>query len=584
MSTDALPSQAPRVEPSRKFRTDAETDAEGKKLVLGLPPARVWCGPVLAILGLTFVLVGGADADLTGADAATGLAASSGFGPLGQAYGQWRPDVWPLRAAVARLVYLLGEPGKTDNGAVLWPSAVAGLVAGWLVARRMIAAGRTTLALLFGFAWFGSIALLGHAASSGVDFLAGMATVAALDRLIGRRSDWIAGLWASAAFLAGGWPPLLVLALAIIVLGRRDADFSLKLIVPPVLTAAAWLAWTVQAASAQAAAAALVWPITRGLAWTLPTSFGSFAAAIARPLDAKPAWAVPLGLLALGLPLSPFALLLASGDLRRRIKEGAAGAMELDWLRVGVAAMIGATIVPGLAPAAALPALAGLLVAAAAGLEAAWSGGLSPRGRRAFFGIVLVLTAGWVFVAMYTTFILTIVFTYYRTVGVILAAGSLLVAALIWRSVETWSSRRAVVGMLVLAACLKWLHWGFYVPEWNYRYGQGPWGRAIGQWMLPHWPVYTLHEWPEDLAWAVGRPVRLIHSPQHLAFPETRESKHVLLLESEFENWPPSAPKLVKVASFEAPHPAANRRILARTEGVLLTPSGRVVSRVPAPE
>ncbi|WP_165244174.1 hypothetical protein [Paludisphaera soli] len=577
MSVDGMKTQTPRPEALRRFRAD-----EGK-VVLKIPEARAWCGPALVVLGLVYVLVGGADSDLTGADARTGLAASSGFGPLGQVYGQWKPDVWPLRAAVSRLVYLLGEPGKTENGAVLWPSAVAGLVAGWLVARRLIAAGKTTAALLFGFAWFGSGALMSHAASSGVDFLTGMATIAALDRLVGRRSDWIAGVWASVAFLAGGWPPLVVLALAIIVLGRRDADFSLKLVVPPALTAVAWLAWTVQVASVEAAAAALVWPVTQRLAWTLPTSFGAFAAALASPLTQKPAWAVPIGVFLLGLPLSPFGLLLAGGALRRDLKQEGS-TIELDWLRIAVAVLIGGTVVPGLTSAAALPALAGLLVAAAAGLEAAWNGRLSTPARRAFFAIVIALTAAWVFVSLYATFVLTIVFTYYRPVGVVLAVGTLAVAALVWRAVETWSARRSVVAMLVLTACLKWLHWGFYTPEWSYRYGQGPWGRAIGQWTLPHWTIHTLHEWPEDLAWAVGRPIRLIHSPQHLAFPETAESKHVLLLESEFDNWPPSAPRLTKVAAFEPPNPFGSRRILARTEGVLLTPSGRLVSRVPAPE
>ncbi|AMV37028.1 hypothetical protein [Planctomyces sp. SH-PL62] len=577
MSVDEIPTRTSRAEAVRRFRPD-----EGK-LVVKLPPARAWCGPALVLLGLAYVVLGGADSELTGADARTGLAASSGFGPLGQIYGQWRPDVWPLRAAVSRLVYLLGEPGRPENGAVLWPSAVAGLIAGWLIAHRLIAAGKTTAALLFGFAWFGSGALLGHSGSSGIDFLSGMATIAALDRLVNRRSDWIAGTWASFAFLAGGWPPLVVLALAVIVLGRRDSDFSLKLIAPPVLTAVVWLAWTVQTASAEAAAAALVWPLTQKLAWTLPTSLGSIAAAMASPLTQKPVWAVPLGLFVLGMPLSPFALLLASGPLQRSLKQDGSG-IELDWLRIGIASLIGGTIVPGLASASALPALAGLLVAAAAVLEAAWSGGLSPRARRAFFGIALALTVGWVFVAAYATFVMAIVFTYYRPIGVVLAFGSLIVAVLAWRSVETRSARRAVIGMLVLTACLKWLNWGYYTPEWNYRYGQGPWGRAIGQWLLPHWTIHTLHEWPEDLAWAVGRPIRLIHTPQHLAFPETSESRHVLLLESEFVNWPPSAPKLVKVASFEPPHPAGSRRILARTEGELLTPSGRLVSRVPAPE
>ena len=573
MSIDGI--QAPRADLARRVRAD------GGKVVFQLPGPKVWCAPALLVLGIVFVLVGGADADLTGADAHLGLAASEGFGPLGRVYGHWRPDVWPLRAAVSRLFHLLGERGRPDPGAVLWPSAIAGLAAGCIVARRFLARGDATTAIFFGFAWFGSCALLNHAASSGVDLVTGLATIAALDRLVNRRADWITGLWASAAFLCGGWPPLLVLALAVLVLGRRDADFSVKMIAPPILTAVAWAIWTAQVASVEAAAAALAWPLTQRLPWTPPASVGALLAALAAPLNQRPAWAVPLGVFLMGAPLSPFAFLLFSKPLRDEMKSKDGG-LVLDWGRVGLAAIIGGTVVPGLASASAPVALVGLLAMAAAGLEAAWSGKLSPRARRVFFGMIAAATALWVFVSGYATFLLTIVFTYYRPIGVVFAIGSVGVAALAWRAFETRSARRAVVGMLLLTACLKWLHAGFYTPEWTYRYGQGPWGRAIGQWLLPHWTIYTLHEWPEDLAWAVGRPFRLINSPQHLAFPASAESKHVLLLEAEYENWPPSAPKLVKVASFEPPNPGGSRRILARTEGILTTPSGRLVSRVSA--
>lgn len=571
---DEMP--AARAEPGRRFRAD-----EGQFL-LKLPGPRTWCGPALALMGLAYVVIGGSAADLAGADARIGIAASEGFGPLGQVYGHWRPDVWPLRAAISRLVFLLGEPGKPESGAVLWPSAVAALAAGWIVARRFVLLGKTTTALLFGFAWFGSWAVMGHAGSSGVDFLTGLATIVVLDRLLGRRSDWIAGLWASAAFLCGGWPPLLVIGLAVLVLGRRDADFSFKLIAPPVLTAIAWFFWTIETASAEAAAAALVHPLTQKLPWSMPPSWMAFVGALALPLGRGTAWGVPIGIFLMGLPLAPFAFLLAARSVREGLK--AEGGPTLDWARIGLAALVCGTVVPGVASAASLPALMGLLVASASALEAAWSGRLSTPARRWFLGLVVAMTAGWLFITLYGTFVLTIVFTYYRPIGVVFGIGGLIVSAIVWRAVETSSLRRGVAAMLVMTACLKLAQAGFYVPEWNYRYGQGPWGRAIGQWLLPHWTLYTQHEWPEDLAWAIGRPVRLLSSPQHLAFPENGESRHVLLLESEYQNWPPSAPKLVKVASFEPPTPFASRRILARTEGTLTTPSGRLVSRVPAPE
>jgi hypothetical protein len=121
------------------------------------------------------------------------------------------------------------------------------------------------------------------------------------------------------------------------------------------------------------------------------------------------------------------------------------------------------------------------------------------------------------------------------------------------------------------------VHWTYYVPEWNYRHGQGPWGRAVGQWLLPNWTVYTFHDWPPDLAFAIGRPVRQLRSPQHLAFLATEQSKHVLLLESEFEHWPADAPALFKVATFHDQF--GGRRVLARTAGVLITPTGTLYSQ-----
>ena len=99
-----------------------------------------------------------------------------------------------------------------------------------------------------------------------------------------------------------------------------------------------------------------------------------------------------------------------------------------------------------------------------------------------------------------------------------------------------------MVALVILTVCVKLVHWGYYVPEWNYRHGQGPWGRAIGQWLLPNWTLYTFHAWPEDLALATGRPVRQLLTPQHLAYPATTEARHVLLQQSEFENWPETRP------------------------------------------
>src|SRR4051794_10776547 len=50
-----------------------------------------------------------------------------------------------------------------------------------------------------------------------------MATVAALDRIIGRGSDVVAGLWSALAFLSAGWAPPGLIALSTGVVGPRGA-------------------------------------------------------------------------------------------------------------------------------------------------------------------------------------------------------------------------------------------------------------------------------------------------------------------------------------------------------------------------
>src|SRR5262249_35585361 len=102
--------------------------------------------------------------------------------------------------------------------------------------------------------------------------------------------------------------------------------------------------------------------------------------------------------------------------------------------------------------------------------------------------------------------------------------------------------------------------------EWNYRRSQGPWGRAVGQWVPPNWTIFTFHTLRTDLAFATKHPVRQLFSPQHLAY-ETGQAKFVLLLESEFQHWPPQAPGLIKVAEFQDEY--GGTRVVARTDGPL---------------
>ncbi len=132
---------------------------------------------------------------------------------------------------------------------------------------------------------------------------------------------------------------------------------------------------------------------------------------------------------------------------------------------------------------------------------------------------------------------------------------------------------------MVLGIGLKLAHCGYYVPEWNYRRSQGPWGRAIGQWIPRKWSLYTLHDWPDDLSFFIGRPVRQLRSPRFLNYLPGSESRYVLLQTQEFENWPDHAPPISLVARFH--DQLGEERILARTAGLLPVPGQRILRYTP---
>ncbi|MGO9596945.1 MAG: hypothetical protein ACLP7Q_02865 [Isosphaeraceae bacterium] len=507
---------------------------------------------MLALMAIGFVLVGAGNLDLGPDDARAGLAAGEPLGPLGQVFGFWAPDLWPLHVAAVKLAAMVAGGRQIASEAVLWPSALAALAIGTLLTRRLADSLGRRAGLWFALAWFGCLGVVDHSAATGLDFLGGLATVAALDRLLHRGSDWTAGIWTAVAVLAAGWPPVVLVLLAVIVVGRTGSSLSFRLLVPPAIAGTLWSIWSLCAASTEA-----------------------WAAALTLPLTLQPDWWLAARVLAMGLPISPCAILFLNRPVRESLSP-TAKALLLGWGQVAAASMIAGTVIPGLSRAAAVPALAGMLVMAGAGLEAAWSGTLTRGGRRIFLALLSGLLTIWLITLMYGSYLWLLVFPYYRAVGIAVLVPGIAALVLGWRAIETGGSRRAVMAMVLLAVALKVAHWGYYVSEWNYRHGQGAWGRAIGQWLLPNWTLHTMHDWPPELAFAIGRQVRQLPTPEHLAYPATREAKHVLLLQSEFDHWPASAPKLFKVASFQDRQ--GSTRILARTAGVLLTPSGTLHS------
>jgi hypothetical protein len=499
-------------------------------------PAAVALFRGLAVIALAvgFVLIGGAKLDLGPIEARLGVAAGEALGPFGRFFGGWEPSLWPAPVALSR-AWAWFEGGTPTAAAVRWPSAIAGVLIGFLLTRRMLGALGPWASALVGLCWFGSVALIDRSAGAGLDLIMGLGTVAALDRIVGRRSDPIAGLWASLAFLAGGWPPLALIAMATVVIGRPESGLSAGLILPPLATAVAWSAWALGQAQAEA-----------------------WAAALALPLTQKSAWFFVPGVLGLGLPWSPLVLLAAS----RTVRAGWAGrgrGLVVGWLQVA------GTVVPGLASAARMPALAGLAVVAAACAEQVRIGSAAPKARRVFLALAGSVVALWIALVIISGIFLASAVPYYRGLAILLIGLALGTGLVGLGALFAGDARRGLVALAAVAIGLRIAHSGYYIPEWNYRRSQGPWGRAIGQWVVPGWPIYTVHSWPADLAFATEHPIRQLRQPKNLAYQDGPSPKFVLLLAPEFEHWPAEAPSLVRVATFQDEH--GSTRVLARTAG-----------------
>ena len=508
---------------------------------------RVGRPAVVALAGF-FILLGAGNLDLNATEARLGLAVGDGFGPLGRVAGFWDPSVWPVPIALGQVAGWFEEEGATQNS-VRWPAALAGCLIGYLLTRRSRIALNPRAGVMVAVAWFSSLALMDRSSHLNLDLVAGLGTVAALDRLLARGSGWAVGAWASWAFLAGGWPPVAVLGLATVVLGRSGASWNWRTSVPVALTVAAWSAWALTQSSAEAWASALTLPITQSSAWMFT-----------------------LVVLGAGFPWAPIVGLMAARSVRDQWS-GPSRGLVVGWLQVVGACLVVGSIVPGLASAATVPALAGLAVVAASLWDRACSGsGMAPGPRRVLGGLVLAVAGLWLVVALAWGGSVAFTIAYYRATMIIMIAASAVAFGLAVASVRLADPRRGCAALLLVAVAIKLGHWGYFVPEMNYRTSAGPWGRAIGQWVPEGHPVYTLHAWPADLAYAISRPIRQLAGPQLVEYQPGKGSKFLLLAESEYDEyqkWSEGWPKLVKVAEFQDEE-GLSRRILTRTAGPIL--------------
>ena len=544
--------------PTRRLRADVAEPAEG----LGHAPATaIW----IALAG-AFALLYAGSLDLNETEAHLGLSIAAGLGPFGQVFGGWDPSVWPAQIAAGRF-WAWADGGRVLTGAIRWPAAIAGVLLGAFLSRRLTATMGPRAGVIAGLTWFGCLGLIdgpggfasmtisflgsclgldprallsGLGTPPGVDLIAGLGVVAALDRILHRGAGWVAGLWAALAFLAGGWPPLVVIALATVVLGRRGSTLSWRLAIPPMVAAVAWSAWAMRASTA---------------AWGV---------ALSLPLTQRSAWLLAPEVVALSLPWGPLALLATRRSVR--IGWGDEGrSLVFGWLQVAGAAALAGTVIPGLATAARLPALAGLAVAAAACADRIWEGELAPVSRRLVLGLGVAISLAWAALIVPGGTYLALAVSFYRPISLGLVLLAVLTCLAAGIAAGTGRTRWALGVVAAVAVGLKVAHAGIYVPEWNYRLSQGPWGRAIGQWVPPKWPIYTLHPWPASLAFATGHPVVQVIDERILPTLRGPKPQFVLLLPEEFEHWRRSAPKLLKVRTFQ--DDAGRPRILARTEG-----------------
>lgn len=497
---------------------------------------------IVAFLAMAcwFVLLCGGNLDPNASEAKLGMAASEGIGPYGQVYGNWDPSLWPAQLMTSQL-WARGEGGRGSTAAIRWPSAIAALAIGLILTRRANRVLGPRAAILTALCLFGSVAMIDRSATLGLDMIAGFAVLGALDRLLSRGSDLKAGLWTSLAFLAGGIPPVVVILLPTIVLGRRESTLSWRLLVPPVLTVAAWSAWGLSTVPAELWGAALALPFTQSLSWTLP-----------------------LVVLLAGWPWIPLASLCAN----RSIRDSWAPPQRtwvMGWLQVAGVALIAGLLIPGMANSGAIVAFASLGLVTAAVIDRVLGGTASPAANRTFVLLAFVIVLAWLVVAIPLGGYLAAAISYYRQIAMLLLAlsfaGGMIALAALGKREPRW----AFSALLLVASLTKLVHAGIYVPERNYRLSQGPWGRAIGQWVPPNWPIYTFHTWPTDLAFFTGRPVRQLPDPKLLQFKPKDRPHYVLLLPPEFDHWPADAPKIQKIRTFLDER--GDERVLARTEG-----------------
>ncbi len=502
-----------------------------------------------ATIVCTFLIWGATGLEIGSQEARLGMAAREAFGPVGQSFGGLDPGIYPGPVALIQAFSII-EEWKPAQESIRWTSVIcAGLIGIALTLRSEWKTGKTA-ALAVAFCWFTSLALLHRSGELGIDFYLGAGLVLALNDTIANRGQLRlrSGIYTSIAFLCGGLAPVILVVAASIIICRSSSGLRPLFLSIVIATIGGWSAWALNEISAEA-----------------------WAAAIALPVVFRSGSSFPTIVMILCLPMVLAVPAFFSQNLRNRWSESTREYTS-NWWTVACACLFVGTVLPQFSRATLLPIIAGCAVVAGHVWATAWQSrqfaslGLAGKWLNYSGGLLLVATTALLIPA---GIYLSMAIPYYRWSSLACVVLSIASIALYFAGNYAGKSRQVILSLVVLAVCLKMAHTAIYVPEWNYRRGQGPWGRAIGQWVPADWPIYTLHGWPTDLAFATGHNFRQITAPRFLPGQDRSPDGRpvfILLHPADFERWPKTAAPIRKVFEFHD-QSGFSSKILARTGG-----------------
>ncbi|MBI1323939.1 hypothetical protein GC170_12250 [bacterium] len=498
-------------------------------------------------IAITFVVWGAARLEVGHQEARAAMAVREPLGPVGQSFGGLDPAIYPGAVALSKLWGVIEDDGLGME-AIRWPEAILAMIFGIVLAIRSENIAGKRASLWVSLCWFASLAVIHRSGEIGIDITGGFGLLLALDRAIARqgRLDSLCGLFASIAFLCAGLPPVIIITAASIALLRSSAGLGLSYLGFVIATVAGWSAWALSEISAEA-----------------------WAAAIALPVSFRTASNITLVTLALCLPTVVFLPALLGRNAReswapRRI------AYVQGWLTVAAMCLFVGTILPQFARTTLLPVVAGCAV----GAGHAWAAVLARRGSESssfeltWMKIATGALAVFAFLSVPALAYVSLTIPYYRPVSILGIAIASAAAIAYASGLVSRDMRRIALSFVLICISIKLAHTAIYVPEWNYRRGQGPWGRAVGQWVPEGWPIYTLHGWPADFAFATGHNFRQLTHPRFLPDPAKTPDQRpsfILLHPADFEHWPKTAPPIVKVFEFHDHSGQRVSKVLART-------------------